>query len=162
MVRVVAIAPAVDTLTNAASVVVRIPNASLVLRPGTGAVATVDAGIRRALIVPDSAPRYLACGTPCPAIDVPRQVFRRVTDRSSGLNMHGTVSALPSISRNAFSVLLTLGIQSWVRSSRSEHPRGEASAPAGQFVADPVLELVDDEVDQLVPFSWSQRVGHRL
>ena len=53
--RVVAIAPAVDTLTNAASVVVRIPNASLVSRPGTGAVATVDAGIRRALIVPDSA-----------------------------------------------------------------------------------------------------------
>ena len=53
---VVAIAPAVDSLTNAAAVIVRVPNADLALRAGTGAVATVVAGIRHdVLIVPDSA-----------------------------------------------------------------------------------------------------------
>jgi Cu(I)/Ag(I) efflux system membrane fusion protein len=54
--KVVAIAPAVDSLTNAASVVVRVPNATLALRPGTGATAHVMAGMQRdVLIVPDSA-----------------------------------------------------------------------------------------------------------
>ena len=54
--RVIAIAPAVDSLTNAASVILRVPNADLALRAGTGAVATIVTGIRRdALIVPDSA-----------------------------------------------------------------------------------------------------------
>ena len=32
---------------------------------------------------------------------------------------------------------------------------------AGKLVADPVLEFVDDEVDQFVPLSRGQRVGHR-
>ncbi len=54
--KVVAIAPAVDSLTNAASVVVRVPNPDLALRPGTGATAHVIAGMQRnVLIVPDTA-----------------------------------------------------------------------------------------------------------
>jgi RND family efflux transporter MFP subunit len=54
--RVVAIAPAVDSLTNAASVIVRVPNAAGSLRAGTGAVATIVAGTRHDVrIVPDSA-----------------------------------------------------------------------------------------------------------
>jgi RND family efflux transporter MFP subunit len=53
---VVAIAPSVDSLTNAASVVVRIPNANLALRPGTGATASVVTGIQDdVLVVPDPA-----------------------------------------------------------------------------------------------------------
>jgi len=54
--RVIAIAPAVDSLTNAATVILRVPNAGLALRAGTGAVATIVTGVQRdALIVPDSA-----------------------------------------------------------------------------------------------------------
>jgi RND family efflux transporter MFP subunit len=51
-----ALAPAVDSLTNAGQAVIRIPNASHALRAGTGATALVAVGKRRdAVVVPDSA-----------------------------------------------------------------------------------------------------------
>ena len=51
-----AIAPAVDSLTNAAQVVIRVPNSGGELRVGTGATALVSVGKRRAaVVVPDSA-----------------------------------------------------------------------------------------------------------
>ena len=51
-----AIAPGVDSLTNAAQVVIRIPNPRGELRAGTGATALVMMGKRRdAVVVPDSA-----------------------------------------------------------------------------------------------------------
>lgn len=54
--KVQALAPAVDSLTNAGQAVIRIPNAHGALRPGTGATALVAVGKRRdAVVVPDSA-----------------------------------------------------------------------------------------------------------
>ena len=54
--RVEAIAPAVDSLTNAAQVVIRIPNPGGILHAGTGATALVTVGRRSdAIVVPDSA-----------------------------------------------------------------------------------------------------------
>jgi membrane fusion protein (multidrug efflux system) len=51
-----AIAPGVDSLTNAAQVVIRVPNPRGDLRAGTGATALVAVGKRRdAVVVPDSA-----------------------------------------------------------------------------------------------------------
>jgi membrane fusion protein (multidrug efflux system) len=51
-----AIAPGVDSLTNAAQVVIRVPNPRGELRAGTGATALVAVGKRRdAVVVPDSA-----------------------------------------------------------------------------------------------------------
>jgi RND family efflux transporter MFP subunit len=51
-----AIAPGVDSLTNAAQVVIRVPNPQGELRAGTGATALVAVGKRRdAVVVPDSA-----------------------------------------------------------------------------------------------------------
>ncbi|HEV8197765.1 MAG TPA: efflux RND transporter periplasmic adaptor subunit [Gemmatimonadales bacterium] len=51
-----AIAPGVDSLTNAAQVVIRVPNAHGALRSGAGATATVLVGKSRpAIVVPDSA-----------------------------------------------------------------------------------------------------------
>ncbi len=53
---VAALAPGVDSLTNAGQVVVRVPNAGHVLRAGSGATALVTVGARhRALVIPDSA-----------------------------------------------------------------------------------------------------------
>lgn len=54
--RVHAIAPGVDSLTGAGSVVIRIPEAGKTLRPGSVATARVTlAPLRDALVVPDSA-----------------------------------------------------------------------------------------------------------
>lgn len=54
--RVAALAPAVDSLTNAGQVVVRIPNRKGPLRAGAGATAVVTVGRHAgALVVPDSA-----------------------------------------------------------------------------------------------------------
>jgi membrane fusion protein (multidrug efflux system) len=51
-----AIAPAVDTMSNAAQVVIRVPNGSGILRAGSSATAMVSVGTKRAaLVVPDSA-----------------------------------------------------------------------------------------------------------
>ena len=51
-----AIAPGVDSLTNAAQVVIRVPNPRGELRAGAGATALVQVGQRRdAVVVPDSA-----------------------------------------------------------------------------------------------------------
>lgn len=51
-----ALAPGVDSLTNAAQVVIRVPNPRGELRAGTGATALVLVGRRRdAVVVPDSA-----------------------------------------------------------------------------------------------------------
>ncbi|MFZ5625217.1 MAG: efflux RND transporter periplasmic adaptor subunit [Gemmatimonadota bacterium] len=53
---VIAIAPAVDSLSNAARVILRIPEPGPALRAGMGAVATVITGLKRdVLVVPDSA-----------------------------------------------------------------------------------------------------------
>ncbi len=54
--KITAIAPGVDSLTNAAQVVIRIPNPQGELRAGTGATALVTTGnSRHAVVVPDSA-----------------------------------------------------------------------------------------------------------
>lgn len=54
--RVQALAPAVDSLTNAGQVVIRVPNANHALRAGAGATGTVVVGgLHRALVIPDSA-----------------------------------------------------------------------------------------------------------
>ena len=54
--RLVAIAPAVDSLTNSAQVIVRIVNRDGALRAGTGATAMVETGAHKnALVIPDSA-----------------------------------------------------------------------------------------------------------
>jgi len=54
--KVQALAPAVDSLTNAGQAVIRIPNTTHALRAGTGATALVAVGKRRdAVVVPDSA-----------------------------------------------------------------------------------------------------------
>ncbi|HEU4700480.1 MAG TPA: efflux RND transporter periplasmic adaptor subunit [Gemmatimonadales bacterium] len=53
---VAAIAPGVDSLTNAGQAVLRVPNPGGRLHPGAGAVARVRLGVvREALVVPDSA-----------------------------------------------------------------------------------------------------------
>lgn len=53
---VAALAPGVDSLTNAGQVVVRVPNAGHALRAGSGATASVTVGARhRALVIADSA-----------------------------------------------------------------------------------------------------------
>ena len=54
--RVTALAPAVDSLTNAGQAMIRVPNPLGALRAGAAATARIVAGAtRRALIVPDSA-----------------------------------------------------------------------------------------------------------
>jgi RND family efflux transporter MFP subunit len=54
--RLVAITPAVDSLTNAAQVIIRLANRNGTLRAGTGATAMVESGMRKhALVIPDSA-----------------------------------------------------------------------------------------------------------
>ena len=54
--RIEAIAPAVDSLTNAAQVVIRIPNPGRALRAGASATALVTLGRRTgAVVIPDSA-----------------------------------------------------------------------------------------------------------
>ncbi len=54
--RIAALAPGVDSLTNAGVVVVRVPNSAGRLRPGAGATARVRLGLRPdVLVVPDSA-----------------------------------------------------------------------------------------------------------
>ena len=54
--RVQAVAPAVDSLTNAGTVVIRLVNVGRLFRAGSGATARVSLGLRRdVLIVPDSA-----------------------------------------------------------------------------------------------------------
>jgi RND family efflux transporter MFP subunit len=54
--RIAALAPGVDSLTNAGVVVVRVPNSAGRLRPGAGATARVRLGLRTdVLVVPDSA-----------------------------------------------------------------------------------------------------------
>jgi membrane fusion protein (multidrug efflux system) len=54
--RIAALAPAVDSLTNAGEAVIRVPNPGGALRAGSGATATVTAGTRHAaVVVPDSA-----------------------------------------------------------------------------------------------------------
>ena len=54
--KVAAVAPAVDSLTNAGQVVIRIPNRGGALRAGSGASGTITVGARhQALVVPDSA-----------------------------------------------------------------------------------------------------------
>lgn len=54
--RVAAIAPGVDSLTNAGAVVIRVPNPDGRLRPGAGATARVTTAVRHdVLTVPDSA-----------------------------------------------------------------------------------------------------------
>ena len=54
--RVAALAPAVDSLTNAGQAVIRIPNPLMTLRSGAAATARIVTGAQRqALIVPDSA-----------------------------------------------------------------------------------------------------------
>jgi membrane fusion protein, multidrug efflux system len=54
--RVAAVAPAVDSLTNAGQVVIRIPNGDRALRAGSGASGTITVGARHsALVIPDSA-----------------------------------------------------------------------------------------------------------
>ncbi|HEV8600833.1 MAG TPA: efflux RND transporter periplasmic adaptor subunit [Gemmatimonadales bacterium] len=54
--KVAALAPAVDSLTNAGQAVVRVPNPLGALRPGAAATARIVTGAeRQALIVPDSA-----------------------------------------------------------------------------------------------------------
>jgi membrane fusion protein (multidrug efflux system) len=54
--RLVAITPAVDSLTNAAQVVIRIGNAGRTLRAGSGATGLITIGRKRsAIVVPDSA-----------------------------------------------------------------------------------------------------------
>ena len=54
--RLIAITPAVDSLTNAAQVIIRLANRDGVLRAGTGATAMVETGVRKkALVIPDSA-----------------------------------------------------------------------------------------------------------
>jgi RND family efflux transporter MFP subunit len=54
--RVIAVAPGVDSLTNAAEVVIRVPNRDLRLLAGAGATGRVLLGIDpAALVVPDSA-----------------------------------------------------------------------------------------------------------
>ena len=54
--KVAAVAPAVDSLTNAGQVVIRIPNAGGALRAGAGASGTITVGARHsALVIPDSA-----------------------------------------------------------------------------------------------------------
>jgi RND family efflux transporter MFP subunit len=53
---VAALAPGVDTLTNAGPVVIRVPNRARRLHPGAGAVARIRLGVHRGvLVVPDSA-----------------------------------------------------------------------------------------------------------
>ena len=54
--KVAALAPALDSLTNAGQAVIRVPNPLSALRPGSSATARIVTGARRtALIVPDSA-----------------------------------------------------------------------------------------------------------
>ena len=54
--KVAALAPALDSLTNAGQAVIRVPNPLSTLRPGSSATARIVTGARRtALIVPDSA-----------------------------------------------------------------------------------------------------------
>ncbi|MEP6573639.1 MAG: efflux RND transporter periplasmic adaptor subunit [Gemmatimonadota bacterium] len=53
--RIRATAPAVDSTTNSGQVVIRISNPGPSLRPGLGARASVTLGVKRGLIVPDSA-----------------------------------------------------------------------------------------------------------
>jgi RND family efflux transporter MFP subunit len=53
--RIRATAPAVDSTTNSAQVVIRVLNPGESLRPGLGARASVTVGMKRGLIVPDSA-----------------------------------------------------------------------------------------------------------
>lgn len=54
--RVAAIAPGVDSLTNAGRILIQVPNPSGSLRAGAGAVAHVRLGVRRdVVLVPDSA-----------------------------------------------------------------------------------------------------------
>lgn len=54
--RLVAIAPAVDTLTNSAQVIIRLANRDGALRAGTGATALVETGVNKnALVIPGSA-----------------------------------------------------------------------------------------------------------
>jgi membrane fusion protein (multidrug efflux system) len=54
--RVAALAPAVDSFTNAGQAVIRVPNPLATLRPGAAATARIVTGAQReALIVPDSA-----------------------------------------------------------------------------------------------------------
>ncbi len=54
--KVAALAPALDSLTNAGQAVIRVPNPLSTLRPGAAATARIVTGARRtALIVPDSA-----------------------------------------------------------------------------------------------------------
>lgn len=53
---IVAVAPGVDSLTNAGAAVLRVPNPDGRLHPGAGATARVRLGVERdALVVPDSA-----------------------------------------------------------------------------------------------------------
>jgi membrane fusion protein (multidrug efflux system) len=54
--RVRAIAPGVDSATGSGWVVIRIPNPTGLLRPGAGASATIQLGVRKdVLVVPDAA-----------------------------------------------------------------------------------------------------------
>ncbi len=54
--RLVAITPAVDSLTNAAQVIIRLANRNGALRAGTGATGVVATGVHKnALVIPDSA-----------------------------------------------------------------------------------------------------------
>jgi RND family efflux transporter MFP subunit len=54
--RLAALAPGVDTLTNAGEAVIRVPNPSGRLHPGASATARVRLGVRRGVLVaPDSA-----------------------------------------------------------------------------------------------------------
>ena len=54
--RVLALTPAIDSVSNAGQVVVRVPNPEGLLRPGAGATVIITLGMRRnATVVPDSA-----------------------------------------------------------------------------------------------------------
>jgi RND family efflux transporter MFP subunit len=54
--RLAALAPGVDTLTNAGEAVIRVPNSAGRLHPGAAAVARIRLGVRRdVLVIPDAA-----------------------------------------------------------------------------------------------------------
>src|SRR3954470_12815816 len=105
----------------------------------TGWPSAVVSKNRLSRIEPDCEPVNCSFGTPLPAMAGAAQLLECDSWSSPGLNRHGSRSP-PSISRNAFSLLVVM----------SEDPREMAPASAFQLFDDALFEDVDDPVDHLV------------